>query len=454
MSRRKVLELFEKNRSYMETRIASGIEQNRKGGATLILKNELGEPVVNAKIFIKQKKHEFKYGANLFMLDEMETKEKNDLYKQYMASFGNMATLPFYWNTLEPKQGKTRYGKESERIYRRPPIDLCMEFCEANGIEPREHALAYDFFFPEWLRGKSDYEVKQALSKRFREIAERYGDKITTIEVTNETFWGLEKAVTDFYNHNDFVEWCFKEAEKYFGANQLVINETQSNAWVDGLGRNRGKYYMQIERAISKGARIDAIGLQYHMFHKKDAEYERTRLYYDPLFLYQILDRYADFGLPLQITEVTIPAYSNDDEDEAIQAELVKILYSIWFSHPNMEQIIYWNLVDGYAHVGDPNQITRSQGNMTEGENYYYGGLIRFDLTPKPAYYAVKDLFEKQWHTEEAVDTDEGGNAFFRGFYGTYDVEIEWDGKLIVKEIDLHKNGRSNFELVLSSELK
>ena len=454
MSRRKVLELFEKNRSYMEERITSGIEQHRKGGATLLLKNELGEPVTNAKVFIKQKKHEFKYGANLFMLDEMETKEKNDRYKQYMASFGNMATLPFYWNTLEPEQGKTRYGKDSERIYRRPPIDLCMEFCEANGIEPREHALAYDFFFPEWLRGKSDYEVKQALSKRFREVAERYGDKITTIEVTNETFWGLEKAVTDFYNHNDFVEWCFKEAEKYFGANQLVINETQSNAWVDGFGRNRGKYYMQIERALSKGARIDAIGFQFHMFHKKEAEYERTRLYYDPLFLYQILDRYADFGLPLQITEVTIPAYFNDAEDEEIQAEIIKILYSIWFSHPNVEQIIYWNLVDGYAHVGNPNEVARSQGNMTEGENQFYGGLVRFDLTPKPAYHTVKNLFEKQWHTEETLNTDEGGSAFFRGFYGTYDVEIELNGKRIVKEIDLHKNGRSTFELVLPSNLK
>ena len=33
-------------------------------------------------------------------------------------------------------------------IYRRPASDLCIEFCEANGIEPWEHALAYATFFP------------------------------------------------------------------------------------------------------------------------------------------------------------------------------------------------------------------------------------------------------------------------------------------------------------------
>ena len=37
-----------------------------------------------------------------------------------------------------------------------------------------------------------------------------------------------------------------------------------------------------------------------------------------------------------------------------VQAALLENMYTLWFSHPNMEQIIYWNLVDGYAHVWDP----------------------------------------------------------------------------------------------------
>lgn len=447
--RRKVLELFEKNKEMMESRINYGIENYRKGYANITVSDENGNAIPNAKIKVMQKTHEFKYGANLFMLDELETDAKNEAYKKYFAEAFNMATLPFYWYATEPEKGKTRYAKDSEPMYRRPPIDLCMEYCEKNGIEPREHGLAYDIFFPEWLRGKSDVEVKRAITNRCKEISERYADKIPTIEVTNETWWAYDKAVTSFYNSNEFVEWCFKEAEKYFSDNELVINDTSNNTWIHGDGTNRAKYYMQIERALSKGARIDAIGLQYHMFYSLEDEYKETRKYYDPAYLYRVMDKYAEFGKPLQVTEVTIPAYSNDESDEALQAEIIEKLYSIWFSHENVEQIVYWNAVDGYAHVWDPALIKGSQGDMTLGENVYYGGLLRFDLTPKPAYYTIKNLFQKKWHTDAEIVSDSEGNAQFKGFYGKYDVVIEIDGKDYTKEIDLSKYSRNEFSLTV-----
>lgn len=437
--RRKVLELFEEQKEYMEERVNSGIEQNRKGYAKITVKDKNGNTVSDAKISIKQKSHEFKYGANLFMLDELETDEKNELYKKYFADAFNMATLPFYWDATEPEKGKTRYDKNSEKLYRRPPIDLCIEFCEKHGIEPREHALAYESFFPKWLYDASVPEIKQALEKRYKEISEKYRDKIPTIEVTNEMDWQTGK--TAFYNEEDYIEWCFKLAEKYFPANELVINEWSVLPWEDRC-RVTDKYYAQIESNKLKGARIDAIGMQYHMFYRAEDEYERTRPYYNPENLYKHMDLYSKFGNPLQITEVTIPAYSNDAEDEAMQAEIIEKLYSIWFSHPNVEQVIYWNLVDGYAAFAP-------QGDMTAGENYYYGGLVRFDMTPKPAYYAIKNLFEETWHTEEETISNENGTAKFKGFYGKYDIKIEIDGQTAVKEINFSKKGKNEFEVIV-----
>ena len=140
--RKKVLELFEKNKEYMNERINSGIELYRKGYVEICVKDKDGNNVPGVKISVKQKSHEFKFGANMFMLDEFENEEKNELYKKYFSETFNMATLPFYWDSTEPEKGKTRYAKGSEKLYRRPPIDLCIEFCEKNGIEPREHALA------------------------------------------------------------------------------------------------------------------------------------------------------------------------------------------------------------------------------------------------------------------------------------------------------------------------
>ena len=439
VDRKKILELFEKNKDYMEERINSGIEQNRKGYAQICVKDEQGNAVSGAKISVKQKSHEFKFGANLFMLDEFEDEEKNELYKKYFAETFNIATLPFYWDSTEPEKGKTRYAKDSEKLYRRPPIDLCIEFCEKHGIEPREHALAYEQFFPSWLKYASVTEVKLALENRFKEISERYKDKIPTIEVVNEMEWHNGK--TAFYTEPDYIEWCFKTAEKYFPANQLAINEATGLAWRDHC-MPTDKYYTYIEANMLKGARIDAIGMQYHMFYPAEKEYEATRAFYDPTKLYGHMDLYSNFGKPLQITEVTIPAYSNKPEDEAIQAEIIEKLYSIWFSHPTVEQIIYWNVPDGYAAFAP-------QGDMPAGENYNYGGLLRFDMTPKPAYYTIKNLFEEKWHTETEITSNTDGEATFKGFYGKYDIEIEVDGKTVTKEINLMKKSHKKFEIVI-----
>ena len=437
--RRKILDLFEEQKDYVNEKVAYGIEQHRKGDAKLTVTDKDGNPIKNAKIRVKQKSHEFRFGANLFMLDELETEEKNEKYKKYFSNVFNMATLPFYWDALEPERGKPRYAKDSPKVYRRPSPDLCIEFCEKHGIEPREHALAYDHFFPTWLYDANVEEVKSELERRYAEISERYANKIPTIEVTNEMEW--EKGKTKFYDESDYVEWCFKLAEKYFPNNELCINEHAGLSWKDKC-RSTDKYYAYIEANMLKGARIDAIGMQYHLFNKAELEYEKTRLTLNPESLYKHMDLYSNFGKPLQITEVTVPAYSWESEDEELQAEIIEKLYSLWFSHPNVEQIIYWNLVDGYAYGAVP-------GDMTEGENYYHGGLLRFDLSPKPAYFKIKELLQKTWHTEAELVTDKNGSAEFRGFYGDYSVVISSSEEVIGTKISLSKTSENSFDIIL-----
>ena len=444
-----VLEYFEANKEELRARINAGIEANRKGSATITVKDKDGNVIPGARVKAVQKNHEFRFGANIFMLDELETDEKNARYKEVFKDTFNMATLPFYWDATEPKKGEQRYDRDSKKIYRRPAIDLCMEFCEENGIEPREHGLAYDMFFPTWLHGADSFTTKKELIRRYKEISERYADKIPTIEVTNEMAHVAGR--TEFYEDPDYVTWCFKLAEKYFPQNKLVINEGTTAAWRDKC-RSSDKYYSYIESAMLKGARIDAIGLQFHVFHKRENEIAKIRhTDYNPERLYRQMDLYTNLTNALQITEVTIPAYSNDEEDEAIQAELLSYLYPIWFSHPAVEQIIYWNLVDGYAHVwsDDLEAIRASQGNMTLGENVYYGGLLRFDLSEKPALKVIRDLIKKEWHTEAERVTNENGSCTFRGFYGDYDVEIATENGTVTRTVKISSAAKNTFTVTL-----
>ena len=439
-----VRELFERNKAFTDKTVEAGIERNRKGDGKITVTDKQGVPISGAKVKLVHKKHEFRFGANLLMLDEFESEEKSAIYRECFADLFNIATLPFYWNTLEPERGKPRYAKDSPKVYRRPPIDLCMEYCEERGIEPREHALAYDQHFPTWLSGCSTEEVKRELCRRYSEISERYAHRIPTIEVTNEMGWG--KGKTDFYDEPDYVEWCFKTAEKYFPNNELAINEGSDTVWLD-VCRPTAKYYAYTEAAMLKGARIDAIGLQYHIFKEKGADAALRLL--DLENLYRHMDLYANLGKPLQITEITIPSYSWEKEDEEIQAEIIEKLYSLWFSHPSVEQIIYWNVVDGYAHLWDPDpvKIAASRGNMAMGENIFHGGLLRFDMTPKPAYHMIKELTQKRWHTECELLTDADGRCDFRGFFGEYDAEIEIGGAKSKQAVSLSKNGSNEFIL-------
>lgn len=400
--------------------IQEGIEKNRKGN--FVVKTNA------KKVKVTLKNHKFRFGCNLFMLDEFpDDPNKNVIYRQKFKEVFNLATLPFYWDATEPEEGKTRYEIGSPALYRRPPVDLCIKYCEENNIEPREHALCYDKFFPDWLVDKTVPEIKQYIVKRMQQISRRYADKIPTIEVTNEMFW--DKGKTPVYADPDFMVFCYEQAAKYFPKNELCINEWSGDIWnKNPLPWNN--YYLIIENLLLKGARVDAIGMQYHMFYNKDDYFKSTRRVYNLRHLIQVMDNFARLKKPFQITEITIPAFTEESADEQAQADIIEQLYSTWFSYPNVEQIIYWNLVDGYAAFTEP-------GNMTAGENVYRGGLLRFDLSEKPAFQRIKHLVKDVWTTNEQLEI-KGGAASFRGFYGEYEVEA--DGKKYTVNFD--KDGK------------
>ncbi len=420
-----VLKPFEDAREWAQPRIEAGIEQNRKADNQIEVVDEQGAPAAGVKAHYRLKRHSFWHGANCFMLDELETPEKNAAYKEMFANVFNQATLPFYWADLEPEKGKPRFAKDSPKIYRRPAPDLCLEYCDEKNIYPKLHCLNYDQWSPVWLPTHDVPEVRRQLERRIREIAERYGKKINCMEVINETLCGFhthpERHSTDNFREDDLISWSFDVSRKYLPDNELVINEASDGAWNVERGE-RSWYALSILDAIRRGAQIDAIGLQYHMFHRLEDENQRTLPFYEPKRLFSVMDFYDQhFHLPLQVTEVTIPAYSNSAEDEELQAKVIENLYSIWFSHPAMEAVTYWNLVDGYAAFAP-------QGDMNSGENYYYGGLVRFDFTPKPAYHMLQELFAHRWHTEGTAETDGSGVAAFRGFKGDYEIVLEKNG--------------------------
>ena len=435
------------HRGLLEERAARDIERYRKGYAKIKLVDNSGTPSSGKKVKIQQTSHDFKYGANIFMLDEFENEVDNKTYRELFKKYFNLATVPFYWQGLEPEQGKPRYDKNSPKVYRRPAPELCVEYCEENNIDAKLHCLVYEGFLPDWLPKNDEKKMEELYEKRFREISDRFSGRLMEFEVINELEWSNGwKNKTAISDKPDIVEWAFELARKHFPDETLVFN--------DGLPVTeaanktfRAYYYLLLERSLLKGASIDKIGIQHHCFTgsraRNDEEYEaevkKGSDLFDPQAILKGLDVYATFGLPLEITEITIPTFGDTEEDEVLQADLLEVLYTTFFAHPALDTVVYWNLPDGYAYF-------RDEPDNYWNENNCRGGLFHHDLTPKRSAERLYELFNKKWHTELELETDENGYIGLRGFYGDYSAEIDGESA----SFGIHKNENNVYTMEIN----
>lgn len=408
-----VINKFDSFDYYVKNKIARDTEENRKGQFAVVFVDESGNPLDNVNFSIKQISHEFNFGGTTFYLDGFPDKERNEKFEKAFTDLFNYAVLPMYWDTLEPEQGKPRFDINSVKIERRPPFDRSVRFCEENNLRMKGHCLIYNSFQPSWIP-ENERELRILIEKRVAEIANRYGNAFVDMDVINEmlniyknAYPGLHARNLSLTNDPNHEKWAFDLANRYFPNTRLFWNEggfeSLGNPNYSGF---RSYYYMAVKENLQKGAPIGGLGFQYHLYSSRDNADVKLDSICNPLRLLDALECYGNFGLPLHISEVNVPSWSNDKYDEDLQSELVKRLYRLWFSQKQVAGIVWWNLADGTAYCG---------------ENRYFGGLIRNDCTEKPSYKALDELINKEWRTTFKGYADKRLN--FRGFYGDYEIE-------------------------------
>jgi len=423
-----LLDQFDSFGYYLDQKLDRDIEENRKGQFCLHFRDQDGNILENVHVKVKQVSHEFLFGANLLYLDQFEDEERRQLYRQSFASLFNHAVLPFYWNALEPQRQQFRFEADSPFVYRRPPIDPMVQFCRENGITMKAHPLVCKSFNPDWLPEDSRV-LKMETERKLRAIAERYPNDFVNMDVLNE----MNHIYKNCYKGNgvwnyiltdeeDHEKWAYDLCRKYFPHTRLFWNEGMHTAFGKDYAGFRSFFYLILKQWIDRGAPIGGIGMQYHMFAPREHVFEQLKETTHPLRLIDVADCYGSLGRPIHISEVSIPSYGNDPDDEQLQAELTKRLYKLWFGRKQNRAIIWWNLADLTA-LG--------------GENKYYAGLIRNDCTPKPVYHVLDELIHKTWHTE--LESSVNGRLNFAGFYGEYEVEAECDGRKTVQRVRLHQ---------------
>lgn len=419
---------FDSFGDYLDKKIERDIEENRKGAFVLNFKDKEGNPLKNVSVKVRQVSHEFKFGCTLFNLEQFPDKEKNDIYKNQFKNLFNYGVVPLYWNTLEPNEGKPRFEKDCEFISRRPPIDTIMEFCTENNIRTKGHCLVYNAFQPDWIP-ESNREIKIKIDNRMKAISERYGNQMEDYDVINEML-GIYKncykgngtrnlQVTD---ESDHEKWSFETAKRHFPHSRLFWNEGVFETFGNDYRGHRSFYYMEIERMLKNNVKVEGIGMQYHAFITSERALNLLKPVYNPLRIIDVFECYEKLGLPIQISEVSIPSLSNNENDEQLQAELTKRLYRLWFGRKHCDAIVWWNLADNTALAS---------------ENRYHAGLLREDCSTKPAYKEIEKLIKQEWTT--SFETKVSDELRFSGFYGDYEIEITHDGKTKKENLRLFK---------------
>jgi GH35 family endo-1,4-beta-xylanase len=401
-----LLKTIEERAARHEERFASGIEQHRKGDFTVCLQDAAGKPIAGKSVQITLTRHACRFGANTFMQGGYEKAEDQAAWDQAFARISNSAVVGCFWGAYEPVQGQYRFAVDSAPFYRRPPIDQVLAFCDQHALEPKFHNLNWGQILPAWIAPLDDTPLYLDQVRHWMEaLAERYANRIRYVDVVNEIMAneGTSNRI------RNYVPVIYQWARELFPTSKLYINETVGHSW-----KQREREYsvmpMLYENLRFQGAPIDGIGMQYHHFNH--AETCVDHWFSDPDNVFDALDRMGSYGLPIDISEITIPGSCNAEDGEALQAAITTMLYRCWFSHGAVDAIYWWNLADGHAFAA---------------EGAFLGGLLREDLSPKPAYEAVDHLINQEWHTDITATSDDKGQIRFRGFLGDYDV----DGKSV-----------------------
>ncbi|MGQ9504372.1 MAG: endo-1,4-beta-xylanase [Thermogutta sp.] len=407
-------------------RIAEGIEKYRKQEITIKVVDANGQPLPETHVVLNQQTHSFLFGCNAFVLGQLDSPEKNRRYEEAFAHLFNFATVPFYWSGTEPTKGQLRYAEGSREIWRRPPPDRFLLWAEKYGITLKGHPLLWHAHNPAWLP-KDAEALKGLYQKRFREIAKRYGGKITVWDVVNESLV-CPPSFPLFTEDRDYVKWAFEEVTPLFPPDTiLMINEvTQFNTPPQVL-----RYRDQIRKLLEAGVAVRGIGLQFHHFRRESLEKYLNSENSHPAKLLEGYEILSELGLPLYITEITIP--SAGPQGEQIQAEMVRNLYRLWFSVQAMAGITWWNLADGTA---------------VEGENEAQGGLMTADFQSKLAYRELSRLIHQEWKTQAEGKTDQTGVYRTRGFCGRYQVRIGIGNAWLVQMLTVNQAAPTVLEVV------
>ncbi|NLW51440.1 MAG: hypothetical protein GXY85_11465 [Candidatus Brocadiaceae bacterium] len=380
------------------------IERHRKADMTIRVTDAEGRPVEGARVDVRMRRHSFLWGT---AAGHILVPGDGDLGRLKAAERTRYrAQLLEWFNQVSPEWQLKESGWTDPDSPRARQAIAGLRWAQENHLPVYGHWLicaagpAPGNPVYEGLQKAKDGD-KEAFRQEFYNLVRgkvrAAKGLVRSWDITHPVAkWGRTRMedVYDTQVYSDLIRIAREEAPGI----PIYVNEATVLAGGRTGSYQRRAYPEFIRMLARQGTPADGICFQAHF-----GPVSLT----PPADMYAIMDGfYREFQVPLRLSELDI----DPGEDEELQADFLRDVLTVAFSHPAVEAITQWGFWEGWHWK--PNRA-----------------IIRTDWTLKPAGRVYEDLVFNRWWTNAAGTSGADGMLRVRGFLGDYEVRAEHNGR-------------------------
>ncbi|MEU4370817.1 endo-1,4-beta-xylanase [Micromonospora chersina] len=260
------------------------------------------------------------------------------------------------WDATEPSQNQFRYTGG----------DQIVSHAQAHNMRVRGHTLLWHAQQPGWAQSLSGTALRNAAMNHVTQVATHYRGQIYAWDVVNEAFAdggsGARRDSNLQRTGNDWIEVAFRTARAADPAAKLCYNDYNT----DGVNAKSTGVYNMVRDFKSRGVPIDCVGFQSHLGTTLPGDYQAN------------LQRFADLGVDVQITELDISQGSN-------QATMYAAVTRACLAVTRCTGITTWGVRDSDSwRSGDNPLLFDGSGNKKPAYTAVLNALNSGGTTPPP----------------------------------------------------------------------
>ena len=312
------------------------------------------------------------------------------------AVFGN----ELKWSWTEPEQGNLNYRDADEML----------GFCETYNVQTRGHCIFWEVesAIQPWVQQLSEPTLEAAVENRLTDLLTRYNGKFRHYDVNNEMLHG------SFYRDKlgfDARAKMFRTAHELDPLARLFLNEYHIEDGFDSRSSPE-KYIKLVHKLQKKGVPVGGIGIQGHITSPVGH------------IVRNALDKLSTLGLPIWFTELDVSSVN-----EHVRGDDLEVMLWEAFAHPAVEGVMLWGFWELFMSREDAHLVD-ADGEVNEAGRRFLE-------------------IKREWLTfvEGVVEDGEGGFEF-RGYHGSYVVEVVTCEGKYVKNFVVEK-GNSPVDVII-----